>query len=87
MPGRILDVAYDDLVGETEATARRVFEFCGLPFAPEALDVGRASGDVATASTTSVRAGILRDRAGAWRPYARQLQPMRETLEARRTDA
>jgi tetratricopeptide (TPR) repeat protein len=87
VPGRMLDIAYADLVGDTEATARRVFGFCGLAFAPEALDVGRASGDVATASTTSVRAGILRDRAGAWRPYARQLQPMRETLEGRRTDA
>jgi len=87
VPGRMLDIAYADLVGDTETTARRVFDFCGLPFAPEALDVGRASGDVATASTTSVRAGILRDRAGAWKPYARQLQPMRETLEAGRTDA
>ncbi|HET7126247.1 MAG TPA: sulfotransferase [Lysobacter sp.] len=86
MPGRILDVAYADLVGDTEATARRVFGFCGLPFAPEALDVGRASGDVSTASTASVRAGILRDRGGAWKPYARQLRPMREALEARRTD-
>ena len=88
MPGRMLDVAYADLVGDTEATARRVFDFCGLPFfAPEALDVGRATGDVATASATGVRAGIVRDRGGAWKPYARQLRPMRETLEARRTDS
>ena len=86
MPGRMLEVAYDDLVGGTEATARRVFDFCGLSFAAEALDVGRASGHVATASTTSVRAGILRDRGGAWKPYASQLRPMREALEARRTD-
>jgi hypothetical protein len=79
----MLDVAYDDLVRDTEAEARRVFDFCGLSFAPVSLDVGRASGDVATASTTSVRAGILRDRGGAWKPYARQLQPMREALETR----
>ncbi|GAA4998088.1 hypothetical protein FNZ56_12695 [Pseudoluteimonas lycopersici] len=85
MPGRMLDIAYDDLVSGTEAAVRRVFDFCGLPFAPEALDVGRASGDVATASTTSVREGILRDRGGAWRPYVRRLQPMREALEASRT--
>ena len=86
MPGRILDVAYDDLVADTEATARRVFDFCGLPFAPEALDVRRASGEVSTASTASVRAGILRNRGGAWKAYARQLQPMREALEAHRLD-
>ena len=86
MPGRILDIAYDDLVGDTTATARRIFDFCGLSFASDALDVSRASGDVATASTTSVRAGILRDRGGAWKPYASQLQPMREALAARRID-
>ena len=82
MPGRILDVAYADLVNDTEATIRGVFAFCGLPFAAEVLDVGRASGDVATASTVSVRSGILRDRGGAWKPYARQLQSMRGALEA-----
>ena len=82
MPGRILDVSYTDLVDDTEATMRRVFEFCGLPFAPQALDVGRASGDVSTASTASVREGILRNRDGAWKPYARQLQPMRDALGA-----
>lgn len=85
MPGRILDVAYPDLVNDTEATARKVFAFCGLPFAAETLDVGRASGDVATASTVSVRAGILRNRGGAWKPYARQLQPMREALAVAQT--
>lgn len=84
MPGRILDVAYDDLVGDTEATMRRVFAFCGLPFAPESLDVGRTAGDVSTASTTQVRAGILRNRGGAWKPYAAQLRPMRDALEAER---
>jgi tetratricopeptide (TPR) repeat protein len=82
MPGRMLDVAYDELVADSESTMRRVFDFCGLPFAPEALDVGRAAGDVATASTASVRAGILRDRGGAWKPYARWLQPMHDALAA-----
>jgi len=86
MPGRILDVAYADLVTDTEAAARRVFDFCGLPFAPEALDVGHALGDVSTASAVSVREGMLRNRGGAWKPYARQLQPMREALEASRID-
>lgn len=82
MPGRMLDVAYDDLVADTEATARRVFDFCGLRFAAEALDPARASGDVSTASAVSVRGGIVRDRGGAWRPYARQLRAMRDALGA-----
>lgn len=80
MPGRILDVAYDDLVADTEAVARRVFDFCGLPFEAAALEVSRSGGMVATASHAQVRRGILRDRGGAWQPYRRQLQPMLDRL-------
>ena len=82
MPGRILDVAYDDLVSDTEATARRVFAFCGLPFEPAALSVDRQPGAVATASAAYVRSGILRDRGAAWKPYERHLQPLLDRLAA-----
>lgn len=80
MPHRILDVPYDDLVGDTEAVARRVFGFCGLGFEARALEVSRRGGMVATASHAQVRRGILRDRGGAWQPYRRQLQPMLDRL-------
>lgn len=33
-PGRILDVAYESLVTDPHATARRVFEHCGLAYTP-----------------------------------------------------
>lgn len=57
----MLDVAYADLVADTESTMRRVFD-CGLPFAPEALDGLVVQGDVATASTASVRRHPARSR-------------------------
>lgn len=82
MPGRILDVSYDELVSDTEATMRGVFEFCGLTFEPQALQVQRGDGAVATASHGQVRQGILRNRGGAWRPYAQHLQPMLGRLHA-----
>jgi tetratricopeptide (TPR) repeat protein len=79
MPNRILDVSYGELVNDTEATARRIFEFCGLPFEASAL-APDAAGPVATASTAYVRQGILRDRGQAWKPYAAHLRPMLERL-------
>ena len=82
MPDRILDVSYDALVGDTEATARRVFEFCGLPYEAEALQVERSSGAVSTASSASVRQGILTNRGAAWKPYEPYLQPLLERLGA-----
>jgi len=80
MPGRVLDVAYDDLVNDTETTARRVFAFCGLPFEPGALAIDRAGGTVATASHAHVRDGILRDRRRKWAPYESHLRPLLDGL-------
>ena len=70
-------------MNDTEATARRIFAFCGLPFENPALAPEHA-GPVATASTAYVRQGILGDRGQAWKPYAARLQPMLERLSAPR---
>jgi tetratricopeptide (TPR) repeat protein len=80
MPERILDISYDQLVKDTEATARRIFDFCGLPFEAEALQIERSSGAVSTASSAHVRQGILTNRGAAWKPYEAHLQPMLRRL-------
>lgn len=80
MPGRMLDVSYDELVTNTEVAARRIFSFCGLPFESEALQVARASGSVMTASTADVRKGILTNRGAAWKPYEARLAPLMAQL-------
>lgn len=85
MPGRILDVSYQDLVDDTETTARKVLAFCGLPIEISALDPAREGGSVATASHAQIRRGVLKDRGGAWHPYAHHLQRMLDVLaESRR---
>jgi tetratricopeptide (TPR) repeat protein len=79
-PGRILDIDYATLVGEPEPQARRIAQFCGVEYVPDMLQVDRAGGAVATASIGSVRAGILKDRGGAWKPYRKYLEPLLEGL-------
>lgn len=76
IPDHLLDISYDDLVSETQATTRRIFDFCGLPFEEDALHVERSSGAVSTASSAHVRQGILTNRGAAWKPYEKQLQPL-----------
>lgn len=78
--GRMLEVDYAAFVADPEAEARRVCDWLGLAFEPRMLDVGRDAGYTATASVGDVRRGILRDRGGAWRPYAAWLGPMLEML-------
>lgn len=79
-PGRILDVPYEDLVKDTEATARRVLDFLGLPWQPGVADIATRTGAVATASAVQLREPVHARFLGQWKRYARQLEPMREVL-------
>jgi len=82
MPGRVLDVAYSDLVNDPAGQMRRIADYCGLPFEEGMLDLARIGGSVVTASAAQVRQGIVKDRGAAWLPYAQQLQVLRAALDA-----
>lgn len=77
---RVFDVDYDAMVAEPEAQTRRIAAHCGFGFQADMLRVERSSGTVATASSHQVRQGILRNRGGAWKAYARHVEPMLERL-------
>jgi tetratricopeptide (TPR) repeat protein len=81
IPGRILDVDYQDVVADPLAAAARMSAFCGLPFEPTMIEIERSSDPVATASSVLVRDGIRRDRAKLWSAYAEQMQPMIEAFK------
>lgn len=80
MPGVVMDVSYAELVREPEAAMRQVLGHCGLAWVPGCTDMLRNTAPVATLSAAQVREP-LRDRGGAWRRYARQLEPLRTALE------
>lgn len=81
MPGRILDVRYVDLIGDTETTIRRIFDHCGLPYEAGCDDLSRNNAAVATLSSAQVR-GHIHDRSrGEWKRYAKQLEPLRKALD------
>jgi Flp pilus assembly protein TadD len=82
LPGRILDVSYEALVESPEESARAVFDFCGLPFEIEAIDIQRNQTPVATLSTMQVREGIHRQAHDEWRRYATQLEGLQQQLLA-----
>ena len=82
LPGRILDVAYEDIVRAQEATTRMVLDYCGLPFEAACLDFNTAQGAVTTASSVQVRQPVYDSSLEQWRHYAEGLRPLRERLEA-----
>ncbi len=69
LPLPILDVTYEDLVGNLEGTARRLVAFCGLEWEPRCLEFYRTRRAVATASTMQVRQPIYTSSIGRWRHY------------------
>lgn len=79
-PGRILDVRYEDLVSEPEATARAVMAFCGLDYDPIQVDIQANDAPVSTASSAQVRQPIHRRNIGGWKRYASQLAPLQALL-------
>jgi tetratricopeptide (TPR) repeat protein len=81
LPGRVLDLGYEDLVDDLEGQARRLLSFCGLPWQPRCLDFHASDRMVLTASAAQVRKPLYRSAIGRWQRYAAQLQPLRAALQ------
>ena len=81
-PDRFLSVEYEDLVRDPRAGAARLLDFCGLDWDEACLHIDRNRSAVTTASAVQVRQPINSGSIGAWRCYARQLEPARRLLHA-----
>lgn len=81
-PGRILEVDYRELVTQPGAAARRVLDFCELPWEPHVVSVEERQGAVATASMVQVREGVHTRFLGQWQRYSEHLEPLRRRLAA-----
>lgn len=76
LPGRILDVDYEQLVADQEGQTRRILDYCDLQFEEACLAFHRQTGPAATASAAQVRKPIYASSVGRWRSYERQLAPL-----------
>jgi tetratricopeptide (TPR) repeat protein len=74
-PGRVLDVAYEQLVQEPEEQTQRLAEFCGLTWQSECLDVHQRRSASITFSELQVREPINDKGIGRWRNYDEALRP------------
>jgi len=79
-PGTLLEVQYEDLVADVEGQARRLIDYCGLPWDERCLSFHESERAVRTASVTQVRQPIYRTSVQRWRRYERHLGPLIEAL-------
>ena len=80
LPGRVLDVQYEDVVAELEVQTRRILEFCALPWEDACLRFHATERPVRTASSEQVRRPIYSGAVGVWRNYETQLAPLIDVL-------
>lgn len=81
LPGRILEVSYEDLVENQESSTRALLDFCGLSWNDTCLRFEENEAPVATASAVQVRSRIYRSAVRRWKRYEPQLVELRELLE------
>lgn len=80
LPGRIYNLNYERVVGDTEAQVRQLLDFCGLPFEEKCLSFFANERAVTTVSTTQVRQPIYNSSVEGWRRFEKNLAPLRAIL-------
>ena len=82
LPGRVYDIAYEELVGDPEGQGRALLAAVGLDWERQCLQSHANAAPVATASASQVRRPIYTSSISLWRRYEPQLAPIRSRLLA-----
>jgi tetratricopeptide (TPR) repeat protein len=81
LPGKVLDVQYEQMVADQENQTRRLLEHCGLPWEDNCLRFYETDRAVVTASSEQVRQPIYSMSVNSWRRFEKHLGPLIEVLE------
>ena len=79
--GYMLDVRYEDMVGDLESKAKEIVAFCGLEWDERCLQFHQLDRPVKTASVTQVRKPLYSTSVERWRRYEKHLKPLLEELD------
>ena len=82
LPNPIMDVHYEDMVDNSEATARKVIGFLGLEWNDACLRFQETENRAKTFSAWQVRQPIYQSSVRRWKRYEQFLEPLKKELEA-----
>jgi len=80
LPLKLIEISYEDMIMNTEQTARKMLEFMGLEWDERCLAPHTNPCAVETASNWEVRQPIYRRSLERWRHYEKHLAPLKEAL-------
>jgi tetratricopeptide (TPR) repeat protein len=81
LPGKVLDVRYEDMVEDQENQTRRLLEHCGLVWEDRCLRFWETERAINTASSEQVRQPIYKGAVNFWKNYEDHLGEMIAILE------
>jgi hypothetical protein len=80
LPGRVLRVNYEDVVGDLESQVRSILDYCELPFEDACIEFHKTSRSVRTPSSEQVRQPIYKSGLEQWRNFEPWLAPLEQAL-------
>jgi len=78
--GSFYEIKYEEVVDDIEDQARKLIEYCGLPWDDSCLEFYKNKRSIRTASVTQVRQPIYKTSKQRWKNYEKFLGPMIEGL-------
>ena len=81
LPNKILRVNNEDVIDDLEGQVKRMLDYLELPFEEECISFHKTNRSVRTASSEQVRKPVNKDGMGRWKPYAKNLKPLLESLD------
>lgn len=80
LPGRILDINYEDTIADPEYWSRKLIEYVGLEWDDACLAPHKLERSVKTASQWQVRQPIYKTSVERWKNYEKHLAPLKKAL-------
>lgn len=81
LPGRFLEINYEDTVADHEAQARKLIEYVGLEWDDACLEPHKHRRVVLTASKAQVTKPVYKTSVEKWKRYEDQLQPLVQGID------
>jgi len=81
LPGRIHDVKYEKMVGDSDTEIRALLNYCDLPFEKACLNFHETERTIRTPSAGQVRQPIYNNSIQRWKHYEKHLGPLKDLFK------
>lgn len=80
LPGKVLQLRYEELVRNPEENIRRLLSHCGLEFEAACMAFHETQRPIRTASAEQVRQPLYASGVGYWKHFESELEPLKRAL-------